>query len=445
MKKSLRLAAFLWIVTAALCSASAWPEAPVNGWTGGAEIGTGVLDKDFYAAAGAYVSLRSDSLRLGAQLPIRLMLTGEDAVSIRRYDWDEVSDYTRILRYLDWRPNDSFRVRLGEPTAVTFGNGAILDHYYNATDLDHYKSSLRMAWHNPMWGMEFFANDVVRWEVMAARVQYKPAGMTSGTLRDLQIAATLAVDRAAPTSTSGQVDETHQLIAFTAPLWLYGLDIDVPLWRGGDRQLTLYSDVVGRTVSALGVGTGKTSGGWHVGLKWQIPRLGGDSDLTLRLEGMYLGAGYLPGYLNELYEVERYQAQAAQNPTAATKLQWSSLTTGSSLGLRFQADWDAPKWAKLTAIVGLIGRDGLTTQLWLSTAELSGFSLRAHWGQQHAQEAADMADMSRTALLLEARYRIGNALSFVAQGGTRWMARPSDGEYKARLEALGMARLDWRF
>lgn len=56
-----------------------------------------------------------------------------------------------------------------------------------------------------------------------------------------------------------------------------------------------------------------------------------------------------------------------------------------------------------------------------------------------------MADMSRTALLLEARYRIGNALSFVAQGGTRWMARPSDGEYKARLEALGMARLDWRF
>ena len=444
MKKSVLVAALLWLATAVLCTASAWSETPQQGFGGGAEVGTGVLDKDFYAAASAYLTYKSDPLRFGAQLPVRLMLTGSDAVRLRPQDWDEVSDFTRILRYLDWRPNDAFHLRVGEPTAVTFGNGAILDHYYNATDLDHYKTSARVAWHNAMWGAEFFVNDVTRWEVMAARVQYKPAGMAGGTLRDLEIAGTLAVDRDVPIASLGAVDETNQMEAARGRLWVYGLDIDVPLWRSGERQVLLYSDVVGRTVSS-GAGTGQTAGGWHVGVKWQMPKIGGDSDLTVRLEGIYLGRGYLPGQFNELYEVERFQAQAAQNDGQLTKLQWAAQTTTGALGGRLQLDWDAPKIAKLTGIVGLYGHDGLTTQLWLSTADLSGFTLRVHWGQQHVQAAADLSAISRTSLLLEARYRIGNALSFLLQGGTRWMAKPTDNDYKARLEALGMARLEWRW
>ncbi len=411
--------------------------------TGSADLGLGILDGDFYAAASAAFAYKSEPLQLGAQLPVRLMLTGDDAVRIRRQDWDEASDVTRLLRYLDWHPSEEVHFRLGEPTAVTLGHGAIVDHFYNATDLDHYKTSLRFAWQDKRFGVEFFNNDITRWEIMAARVGYKPMGGTTSWIRDLQVAFTLGVDRAAPTGSPAGTDETNQPIVLHAPLWLYGVDADIPMWRGAQRQLLLYTDVVGLSHGASFAGaTAVNTGGWHLGLRLELPSVAPATDLTLRLEGVYMGKGYLPGFFDNLYEVERFQAQAAHNDTTLTKVAWAVENSGP-LGIRTQIDVVADKGVKFTALLGWLGHDGLSTQLWLATPEMAGLTVRAHWGQQHIQAAADMGAISRTSALAELRYRIGAALSAVLQAGTRWEAKDPEG-YSARRELTGAARLEWK-
>ncbi len=433
------------LVFGALCLCVAWPAwaAPeVPEIDGGFDIGLGVLDSDFYVAADAYAAYRSPQLDLVGQVPLRLMLTGDDGVRIRRQDWDEASDFTRLLRQLDWRPSDAFRLRLGEPTGVTLGHGAIVDHFYNATDLDHYKTSLAVRWQNLRYGAEFFSDDVVHWEILAARAFYRPLGETQSWVRDLQVALTVAVDRAAPTGTMMGVDGTNMPIALRAPVWLYGVDADIPLWRGGRRQLLLYTDVVGLSHSPqFADAPAQNTGGWHLGLTLELPAIAAKTDLTVRLEGVYMGHGYLPGYFDNLYEVERFQAQAAQNPMQLTKLGWAAQNTGS-LGVRARFDLVSDAAWRLTALLAWLGQDGVSTQLWLATPEVNGLSIHAHWGQQHLQAAADMGVIARTSALAEVRYRIGAALSAVLQAGTRWQAL--DDGYAARRELYGAARLEWK-
>ncbi len=425
-----------------LAASSAFAEPATSDVAGGFDLGLGVIDSDFYTAANAYFSYRAETLQLGAQLPLRLMLTGDQGVRIRKQDWDEASDFTRLLRYLDWRPNAESHLRLGEPTAVTLGHGAIVDHFYNATDLDHYKTSLRFSWQSPRFGVDVFNNDVTRWEILAARASYKPMGDSTSWIRDLQVAVTMAVDRAAPTGSSAGVDETNQPIVLRAPVWVYGVDADIPLWRGTQRQLLLYTDVVALHHSpAFAEAPGQNTGGWHLGVRLQMPSLTPTTDLTLKLEGVYMGAGYLPGYFDNLYEVERFEAQAAQNSGQRTKVAWAAQNSGP-LGVRAQIDVVSEKSLRLTALLAWLGQDGLSTQLWLATPEMAGLTVRAHWGQQHLQSAADMGAIERTSALAEVRYRIGAALSAVLQAGTRWQAK--DDGYLARRELFGAARLEWK-
>ena len=443
MKRLVACAALLLLaLPAAAAAASAAAENEVGG---GFNLGLGVIDSDFYTAADAYFIWRTETVKLGAQVPLRLMLTGADGVRIRRQDWDEASDFTRLLRYFDWHPNEEVHVRLSEPTAVTLGHGAIVDHFYNATDLDHYKTALRVAWQRPGFDLDVFANDVVRWEVMAARGGYKPLGTSTSWARDLQVAATVAVDRAAPTGTPGLIDETNQPVVLRAPIWLYGVDADIPLWRGAQRQLLLYSDVVGMyhrpSFAGVPTGTSGTTGGWHLGLRLQLPSVAPDTDVTLRLEAVYMGHGYLPGWFDNLYEVERFHVQAAQNAEYLNKVAWAAQNTGP-LGVRTQLDIVADKGLRLTALLAWLGSDGLSTQLWLTTPEMAGLTVRAHWGQQHLQTAADWGALDRTAALGEVRYRISAALSASLQAGTRWQAK--DDGYAARRELFGAARFEWK-
>ncbi len=427
----------------ALCfAAPAWAATAASEVGGGFDLGLGVIDSDFYALADASVFYRSESLQLGGHLPLRLMLTGDDGVRIRRQDWDEISDVTRLLRYLDWHPSDEVHLRIGEPTGVTLGHGAIVDHFYNATDLDHYKTSMRFSWQDPRFGLEVFSNDMVRWEILAARASFKPLGGTTSWVRDLQVALTLAVDRAAPTGSSGGLDETNQPIVLRSPISLYGVDADIPLWRGAQRQVLLYTDVVGMHHSpAFAEAMGQNTGGWHLGVRVQLPAIAPNTDLTVRLEGVYMGHGYVPGYFDNLYEVERFEAQAAQNTDQRTKVAWAA-QNNAPFGLRGQLDLVAERGLRLTVLAALLGDDGLSTQLWLATPEYAGMTLRGHWGQQHLQSTADMRAIARTAALAELRYRIGAALSVVMQAGTRWEAK--DDGYAARREFIGAARLEWK-
>lgn len=407
----------------------------------GADAGLGVLGTDFYANVAGFLAYDAQPLRFGAQLPLKFMLTGTDGVGLRRQDWDEPGDFTRILRFLDWKPNSQWHLRLGEPVAVTLGNGAIVDHFYNATDLDHYKTSLRLAWHNDQWGAEIFANDVVRWEILAARAHFRPLGGTTSRERDLEIGLTLATDRLVPVTPAGPIDAVDQPTALRNRLFLYDFDVNVPLWRGMQRQLSLTLDLVGlHHLSTYFGETLELTGGAHAGLKLQIPIAA--SELTVRLETTYAGHGYTPGYLDDVYEVERFQLQSAHNDSRLGKLAWLQAQTGSPLGVRARLEWRDEKSVPVTVLAGWQGREGTSLHLWLATREMAGVTLRAHWGQQHVQVADDLPVISKTSALLEVRYRLAPALSVSLQSGTRWQAK--DDGYAARLEVLGMARLEWR-
>ncbi len=115
--------------------------------TGG--LGWNKIDEDYFVAvsAGTIIDLRA--FRLGLHVPLNLRVIDRDpkqSGTVRREDWDEVSDWFRVLRFVEaGHPRRGpFYLRYGELVAVSLGHGTVIDSYYNSIDPDHYQGGLRV-------------------------------------------------------------------------------------------------------------------------------------------------------------------------------------------------------------------------------------------------------------------------------------------------------------
>ncbi|MCB1159454.1 MAG: hypothetical protein H7A25_16105 [Leptospiraceae bacterium] len=131
---------------------------------------------------------------LSFQIPLNLLIKDNEPYDpkakfgkVRTVDYDERSDYQRLLNYL-WFGNYG----VYEPGKVTFsfyigkmfdgkiGHGTIINRYVNNQRIENYKLGVMADVNTDYGGLQVFTNSVWKQEVNAGRAYIRPYGVLSG-------------------------------------------------------------------------------------------------------------------------------------------------------------------------------------------------------------------------------------------------------------------------
>ncbi|MFT5432541.1 MAG: hypothetical protein ACI9OJ_003240, partial [Myxococcota bacterium] len=136
-------------------------------------FGFGMVDEDWFLSVNVGGAFKWWKLGVGLQVPLRFRIEDnepEDPGVLRKEDWDEVSDWTRVLRYVEWgNPADPVYARLGVLAGTTFGHGTLVDRYYNVIDADHYQTGLQVNVDMEVAGGQFMMDNLIDPELLAMR------------------------------------------------------------------------------------------------------------------------------------------------------------------------------------------------------------------------------------------------------------------------------------
>ena len=127
-------------------------------------LGFGGLDEDFYMSLNIGAAFQWWKLGIGVQAPLRFRVIDrapkQDEV-FRKEDWDEPSDWTRIVRYISWgAPGDWIYGKIGVLNGVTLGNGTLVDRYYNTIDADHFQTGVQFELNMEEGGTALFLDNL---------------------------------------------------------------------------------------------------------------------------------------------------------------------------------------------------------------------------------------------------------------------------------------------
>jgi hypothetical protein len=259
-------------LVAAVCAgpgAAAAQQASAAGW-----LGVGMFGEDPTTTVDMGLDVAGDDYAFG--IGARLRYLSSDGV--RSEDWDELSEVARLLRYFILQRGETVQLSLavGELGGVSLGNGTIVDRYSSGLDVNHghLGAQLRAAWRR--LSFEALIDDLVAPRIVAARGRLDlPAGLEAG--------ASAAIDMTAPS------------MAGARAVPLFGADLSA---RGasGDGLFAgrLYGDLV---VAA------RTGAGMHLGADGSVGL--GSGRLGARVEARLGTDGYVPGWIDPLYERTR--------------------------------------------------------------------------------------------------------------------------------------------
>ncbi len=288
--------------------------------TFGGELGFGQIKEDFFLNLNLRLDMDWEQFGFGIQTPVRMRIIDRNPKNddylgfIRHEDWDQVSDYFRIIRYVyvgQWDKKGPYYVRLGELASTTVGHGTIMHRYYNTLDLNRWHLGVNAALNVWAVGAEVVINDVTDPWVIGSRVYVRPLQMIlgDGFWDKLHVGVSFFTDYKAPfqiaTDSEGvpQADEDDvPVVAAARPLFVYGTDIGIDLLANEYLSITPYIDL--NKISRVDNGWG-----FHAGVLWGLHFPLGIDTLTfdLRTEYRRVSGDYLGPYFNTVYEIERYQ------------------------------------------------------------------------------------------------------------------------------------------
>lgn len=320
----------------------------VSGNLGG-RLGVARLDEDWYLAITPTLHLQIDDVAITRDSPlfdspqvhplqlhfeaplfvrVRDNTPTDDRGRFRREQWDEPSEYGRIVRWIQYAtPYDGIYFRGGELSDVRIGHRTIVDAYDNALDSDHFQWGVHHNLNTIYGGLETFVDDVTNPDVMALRLYARPWAFVdpSSPLRRLAVGATLAGDQAAPLQLEERADGTgfvaddngNLQVTSAMGTALLGFDIEYQLIASDRVSITPYTD----TNTHFARGTG-----WHVGSFFGF-KLTDTIVLDMRAEYRLMGRSYLPGYIGRVYEIERLTYLPVSGfELDAPKLRWTGAT-----------------------------------------------------------------------------------------------------------------------
>jgi len=304
-------------------------------------------------------------LAMSFGLPVRLEVFDsrggtrfDNGGRIRKADWDEASDYARILRYLSFgSKEDHFYLDVNQFKASSVAHGLLMKRYNPNLNLNTRRVAAELDAFNDYGGFELYANDVTGPNVLGALLFMKPLSFVDKKdfrMRSFSIGFTAIADIKAPirnkldladTNDDGrrynaiQVDQSNFQPVYAAGTVLgYGVDAEVKLidtrvvdWKtyldvsflqtglpADDPLHPKWDDIPTRAVR---------SSGWTWGHLLRL-NVGHAPVHALRLRAEYrrYDPNYLPSYFDSMYEIQRIQYFGARGPVGSdlanrTKLQ----------------------------------------------------------------------------------------------------------------------------
>lgn len=199
--------------------------------------------------------------------------------------WDDPETYAGMLERFAWvSPGGSVRVAAGKLSQETLGRGILVDHFEGTLDPTRPRTGGRADLDLDMLGATALADSFVSPHLVAGRVVAAPFRLAGHDPPSrLELGLETALDPRAPTA------QGPRAVGGGA------LDVGFEVWRGAGFSVQPF--VAGAWLGGWGAHFGAAAG-------WMSDD--GRSTLALKLELVGAGEGYLPGYFDGAYSLERY-------------------------------------------------------------------------------------------------------------------------------------------
>jgi len=430
------------------------PKQEKNEFTGAVDgrLGFGQVDEDVFMTVNGGTAMRWGQLGWGIQVPLRIRLNDEapkDSSVIRKEDWDEVSDWTRVIRFVEWgseKKPEPVYARLGDLNGITLGHGTIVDRYYNVIDADHYQTGVFVKTDLGVAGGSFFMDNIVDPELVGVRGMIRP--LTFGKWGEFYdrftVGVTLVGDTQAPREpkyASGgderRINGDGDLMVNTEPLWLFGVDLGWKVIETEQFALTPYVDL-----NVMGATRGT---GFHTGLLATI-QAGQSVTFGTRLEYRAVTEDYAPNYVNSWYEIERldFRDSADDAPSiteSVPKLDYYMRRSdaGKDAVLHgFHSTVDMTLFKAIT-IGGTYedtqGAYNSNLMLRLLLPWIAGIKVSAYYAKRNFEKFSEAFDLDGGLLVADAKWRAYGPLFVYARYSREWHLK-KEGNDKGHYETI---------
>lgn len=259
---------------------------------------------------------------LSIQAPLNFKIydaqTGtENLWQIRTKDWDEISDYAKVIRFIKYgRKDDRLYINLTTLSSSTLGHGTIMRRYVPNVDVDHKKLGIQFDVNHDYIGFQSTVSDIMGPPVFGIMPFVRPFAPFSDNLlaSSLSIGITFAADTDAPITLkrvnlpnyrfafpNGKpyINEQNRLQYDSTFLYLWGIDAHIKIVRTKNVDIKPYLDW--STLKNGGWGfTGGVLSRFAFGEKTK-------NFITLRTDYRAFQPNYEPAYFNTFYEFQKYQ------------------------------------------------------------------------------------------------------------------------------------------
>lgn len=309
----------------------------------GVQIGPSVIAGNLFATVDPGGAYYGDGWAMSLHLPLNLLLVENGSLDygglkVREQDWDEVSDYTRVIRFITiGRKEEPLYFTINSLRPTTIGQGTLIDKYQGNIDVDRALTGMELDAYNDWGGFQFQLNDVTLQNQLIGGVAFiKPLGFFSDSwfATGLSLGVEYAADLRAPRCilldensdqcvqagghaagndpfTGALLDntfvrtdsETGRYAVKETTVQAVGFSGEMKVYKDEDNvDLKLYGTYHAFTND--GGGAGATAGvlaRLNAGTQWRN---------AFRIRGEYrtFGNGFLPAYFDTNYEIAKFQA-----------------------------------------------------------------------------------------------------------------------------------------
>lgn len=295
----------------------------------------GMVKREGVIGGDAFFDLAHRGFRMTLGVPLRF----QPGDGVRREDWDERSDYGRVVREVSYSsPDQGIVLRAAPLTGYSLGVGNLVSGFYSTLDSDHWRTGFEGAYHGATGGMDVFVDSVPDPEILGARLHVKPFHVLhpDGLFGRLEVGGSLVGDLAAPgefvvVAGSRVLDAAGLPRARRRTVSASGVDARWPVLKSREVEVVPY----------FALAHAKDGSGWHVGLALDLhPK----RSVRFGLQGELrrLGNGYVAPYFDSLYMVDRWDigglSKASLLGTDAPGRRWGF---GTGLTLRLEQAFSA--------------------------------------------------------------------------------------------------------
>ncbi len=429
---------------------------PSTGFSG--EVGGGAMfekiGEDYFVTLDLYNNMSIGPVSFGLWVPLRLRVWDrepDDDGVIREEDWDEVSDYARLLRFVEvnlggdsWR----FRGRFGALEGESLGHGTVIAGYYNSLDRDHYQAGLVLDAAIKYGGVHIMLDNLLAPEIFGLRVHARPTLFFTDNqwASKLVVGLSYSADTNAPVSLQGRPvaflpgsvtplvqpvvdDENNYVVSSSRNLPIVGLDFEYAIIQSKLIDLVPYIDINFLMDRDTGVG-------FHIGAFFniRIPTPVGPTLLT-RLEYRAMSQGYAPRYIDSLYESQRvqYAPGVATNSLGLpmTKLGWLRTNESGPNGWLGELYLDFAGWVQVGGTYeDFDGPNNASLTLRLLLPKLSIVKAGAYYMRRGFDDLEGAFDLDGALLNAWVKVRAYGPLYLAASYTRTWHVQ-DDGSYLA--------------